>query len=120
MFSLDSGHLMELVSNDSQRIFTSGERYILYIIQNLLLIVSLFAWLLYFIGWSCIPSVLFLMLLGLSRFMLNGFDYQLRKKASQLSAKRLGLIRETLAAIYTVKLNCWETIYQDKIQMTRW
>ena len=120
MFSLDSGHLMELVSNDSQRIFMSGELFILFIIKNFLIMVSMFAWLLYFIGWPCIPSVLFLFLVGLSRLMLNGFDYQLRKKASQLSAKRLGLIRETLTAIYTVKLNCWETIYEEKIQMTRW
>ena len=111
---------MELVSNDSQRIFTSGERFIFSIIQNLLIVVGLFAWLLYFIGWLCIPSVLFLLLLCLSRLMLNGFDYQLRNKASQLSAKRLGLIRETLTVIYTVKLNCWETIYEDKIQLTRW
>ena len=78
------------------------------------------AWLLYFIGLSCIPSVLFLMVLATSRLILNGYDYQLRRKASQFSAKRLGIIRDTLTAIYTLKLNCWEKIYEEKIQKTRW
>ena len=118
--SLDSGHVMELVCNDSQRLFTSAEWFIPYAIRHALYSACVIVWLLYFIGWQIIPGSVFLLALGVLRMFLNNFDYKLRKNASQLSDKRLGVIREALTVIRSVKLNCWETIYTEKIEKTRW
>ncbi|XP_028408178.1 multidrug resistance-associated protein 4-like isoform X2 [Dendronephthya gigantea] len=119
--SLDSGHVMELVCNDSQRIiFCSAEWFIPYAIKHALWCTCLVLWLLHFIGWQIIPGAVFLLALGISRLFLNTFDYKLRKGASQMSDERLGVIRETLTAMASVKLNCWDAIYENKIQKTRW
>ncbi|XP_028391901.1 multidrug resistance-associated protein 4-like [Dendronephthya gigantea] len=119
--SLDSGHVMELVCNDSQRIiFCSAEWFIPYAIKHSLDIACIIIWLLFFIGWQIIPGSVFLLALGVTRVLLNKFDYKLRKSASQLSDERLGVIRETLTVIASVKLNCWDPIYEDKIQKPRW
>ena len=118
--SLSSGHLMELVCNDSHRLITNSTWYIPYAIRHLSMATCAVAWLLYFIGWQIIPGVLFLLALGVLRLLLHDYDYKLRARASHLSEKRLGNIRETLTAMRCVKLNCWETIYEEKIQKSRW
>jgi hypothetical protein len=46
-------------------------------------------------------------------------DVNYRKKASQLSEKRLGYLREVLMIIHSVKMNCLEHVYEEKIQRTR-
>ena len=118
--SIDSGHVMELVCNDSQRIiFTSAEWFIPYAIRHILYIACVIAWLLYFIGWYVIPGALFLLALSVIRGLLK-VDYQLRQGSSRLSDKRLGAIRETLSSVRSLKLNCWEEIYEEKIRKTRW
>ena len=111
---------MELVCNDSHRLITSSTWYIPYAVRHFLMAVCAIAWLLYFIGWQIIPGVLFLLVVSVKRVVLHKYDYKLRVRASQLSEKRLGNIRETLTAMRSVKLNCWETIYEEKIQKSRW
>lgn len=112
--------MMELVCNDSQRVLTSAKYFFPYAIRHILFCACVIAWLLVFIGWQIIPGAVFLLAVGVSRVILNEFDYKLRKRASQLSDERLGVIRETLTLINSVKLNCWETIYEGKIRNTRW
>jgi ABC-type multidrug transport system fused ATPase/permease subunit len=118
--SIETGQVMELVCNDSQRLVTSGEWFIPMGLRHCLSSASLIAWLLYFIGWQIIPGTIFLVALVIMRILFNNADYDLRKRASELSDKRLGYIRESLTAIHSVKVNCWETIFEEKIQKTRW
>ena len=88
--SLDNGHVMELVCNDSQRIiFTSAEWFIPYAIHHALFSACVIGWLLYFIGWQIIPGALFLLVFAVIRVLLNKFDFKLRKSASELSDQRL-------------------------------
>ena len=112
---------MELVCNDSQRIiFCSAEWFIPYAIKKTLDSACLIIWLLYFIGWQIIPGVVFLLALGATRAFLSNFDYKLRKSASQMSDECLGVIRQTLTVIASVKLTSWDKIYENTIQETRW
>ena len=113
---MDSRHVIELVCN----IFTSAEWFIPYAIHHVLHSACVIAWLFYFIGWQVIPGAFFLLALGGIRGLLNKVDYQLRMRASQLSDKRLGDIRETLTIIRSLKLNCWEEIHEERIRKTRW
>ena len=118
--AINSGHVMELICNDSQRLLTSGEWYIPVALRHVLCIGNTIAWLFYFIGWQILPGALFLVMLVVLRMLLSNVDYDLRKKASELSEERLGYIRESLTVIHSVKVNCWEKIFEEKIQKTRW
>jgi ABC-type multidrug transport system fused ATPase/permease subunit len=118
--SIESGQVMELICNDSQRFVTSGEWFIHMAVRHCLSSASIISWLLYFIGWQIIPGFLFLVSLVTVRTLFNKVDYDLRKKASGLSEERLGYIRESFTAIHSVKVNCWEKNFEDKIQKTRW
>jgi 5-bromo-4-chloroindolyl phosphate hydrolysis protein len=111
---------MELVCNDCQRLVTSGEWFIPVTFRHLSSSANIIAWLLYFIGWQIVPGAIFLVTLVVLRMLCNKVDYRLRKKASELSEKRLGYIRESLTAIHSVKINCWEKIFEEKIKKTRW
>jgi hypothetical protein len=118
--AVNSGHVMELVCNDSQRLVTSGEWYIPFGIRQITVTVNATAWLLYYIGWQVIPGAIFLSSIVVLQMLCSKVDYDLRKKASGLSEKRLGYIRESLTVIHSVKVNCWEKIFEEKIQKTRW
>ena len=118
--AIDTGHVMELICNDCQRLVTSGEWFVPTAFRFTVNTIMVVSWLLYFIGWEALPGSIFLMALAVLRVGINKIDYSLRKKASKLSDKRLGYIKEWLTMIYSVKVNCWEKIFEDKIHKTRW
>lgn len=117
--SLDTGHVMELICDDSQRLATSGEWFIQNAIRALLSSMCAIAWLTYFVGWVSLPELLFFAFLGLYRLIMTNVDYKLRKNASKFADKRLGYLRELLMAINTIKMNCMEDIFEEKVQHTR-
>ena len=86
---MDSGHLMELVCNDSHRLITSSNWYVPFVIRQLLFVASMISWLLYFIGWKVIPGVLFVLAVGVTRVVLLEYDYKLGVRVSQLSGNVL-------------------------------
>ena len=111
---------MELISDDSQRLVTSGEWFIQDIVRRILSCICAFIWLFYFVGWQVAPGSLLLISLGFYRFLVVNIDYKLRTGTSRLADKRLGYIREMLTGIHSVKMNCLEEIYEQKIRHTRW
>ena len=118
--SLDTGHVMELICNDSQRLVTGAEYFIQNAIFTLISSVCAIAWLFYFVNWVFLPELLFFFLLGLYRFFITKVDYKQRKKASEFADGRLGYLRELFTAINSIKLNCMEDIFEEKVQRTRW
>ena len=117
---LPAGHVMELVCDDSQRLATSGEWFIQYLIVNLIHSMCVIGWLFYFVGWQAFLGSLFLIGLGLYRFLVSKVDYKLRKSASQRADKRLGYLRKIIANIHSIKLNCMEEISNENVRKTRW
>ena len=118
--SLLAGHVMELVCDDSQRLATSGKWFIHNVVTNLILCLCAMGWLFYFVGWQVLPGSFFLICLALYQFLVSKVDYKLRKSASQLADKRLGFLREIIANIHSIKLNCMEEISDEKVRKTRW
>ena len=118
--SLDTGHVLELLCNDSQRLVTGGEYFIQNAIRVLLRSMCAIAWLIYFVNWVFLPGLLFYIFLGLYRFFLTKFDYKQRKKASEFADERLGYLRELFMAMNSIKLNCMEKVFEEKVQHTRW
>lgn len=117
---MDVGIVMELVCDDSQRLATSGEWFIQSGVRYFLSCLCAMCWLFYFVGWKIIPVVLLFVSVGLYRFFIAKVDYSFRRKASRLAEERVGCVREILTSIHSIRMNCLEDIFEEKIQRIRW
>ena len=118
--SIQTGHVMELICNDSQRLVTSGEWFIQNGIRKLSSYVFLIALLSYYVGWVFIPALILFIFLGVYQFLIIKVSYKLRRNASQFAEERLGYLREFLMASNSIRMNCLEEIFEDKLRQTRW
>ena len=118
--SIETGHVMELICNDSQRLVTSGEWFIQDGIRKLSSYVFLIALLSYYIGWVFIPALILFIFLGVYQLFIIKLSYKLRRNASQFAEERLGYLREFLMASNSIRMNCQEEIFEDKLRQTRW
>ena len=118
--SIETGHVMELICNDSQRLVTSGEWFIQDGIRKLSSYVFLIALLSYYIGWVFIPALILFIFLGVYQLFIIKLSYKLRRNASQFADERLGYLRELLMGSNSIKMNCLEEIFEDKLRQTRW
>jgi ABC-type multidrug transport system fused ATPase/permease subunit len=118
--SMNAGEVMELVCDDSQRLATMGDQFLPTLIRQSAKLIVYIVWLLYSVGWKFLPGLGVFTVLAIFRLCMTNIDIKYRRKASQLSEKRLGYLREVLTIINSVKLNCLEHIYEEKIQGTRW
>ena len=118
--SIQTGHVMELICNDSQRLVTSGEWFIQNGIRKLSSYVFLIALLSYYVGWVFIPALILFIFLGVYQFLIIKVSYKLRRNASQFAEERLGYLREFLMASNFIKMNCLEKIFEEKLRQTRW
>ena len=113
------GHVMELVSDDSQKLVTSAEYFLQNGIVQILESLSMFGWLVFFVGWQAIAGSMFFVVIGLLRLLVTATDYKFRKEASLFADQRLGCLREILAAIRSIKLNAWGKLMEEKVKKIR-
>ena len=118
--SIETGHVMELICNDSQRLVTSGEWFIQEGIRKLFSCALVIAWLSYYVGWVFIPALILFIFLGVYQLFIIKLSYKLRRNASQFAEERLGYLREFLMASNSIRMNCQEEIFEDKLRQTRW
>ena len=118
--SMNAGEVMELVCDDTHRLVTMGDQFLPNLVRQSSKVIIYLIWLLCFVGWKFLPGLGVFTILALFRLSMTKMDIKFRRKASQLAEKRLGYLREVLTIIHSVKLNCLEHIYEEKIQRTRW
>ena len=118
--SIETGLVMELICNDSQRLVTSGEWFIQNGIRELSSYLFLIALLSYYVVWVFIPALILFIFLGVYQFFIIKPNYKLRRNASQLADQRLGYLREFLMASNSIKMNCLEEMFEDKLRQIRW
>lgn len=111
---------MELVCDDTHRLVTMADQFLPNLIRQAAKVMVYIVWLLYVVGWKFLPGLAVFTILSLVRLCMTNIDIKYRKKASELSEKRLGYLREVLTIIRSVKLNCMEHVYKEKIKQTRW
>lgn len=108
MLRLSSGRVIDLVSNDVQRI--EGDTFNLFFLGARsiveLLIVTFF--LVYLIGWQALMGIVLLCI-----FMpyFAGFSYagaQVRLRTAAVSDHRITLINQVVCWIRAIKANAWE------------
>jgi hypothetical protein len=118
--SLNAGEVMELVCDDTHRLVTMADQFLPNLVRQTAKLIVYITWLLCFVGWKFVPGLGVFTILTLFRLCMTNIDINYRKKASQLSEKRLGYLREVLTIIHFVKVNCLEHVYEENIQRTRW
>ena len=108
---VNSGHVMELVSEDSLRLVNSAEYFLQNGIVQILESLSMFAWLAYFVGWQAFAGSILFDAIGLLRLAVSKVDYKLRIFIIYL--------REILTTIRAIKLTSWEKLYEEKVKSVR-
>ena len=108
---VNSGHVMELVSEDSLRLVNSAEYFLQNGIVQILESLSMFAWLAYFVGWQAFAGSILFVAIGLLRLAVSKVDYKLRIFIIYL--------REILTTIRAIKLTSWEKLYEEKVKSVR-
>ena len=115
---ITSGHVVDLVSNDIQRLDLAT--------QNLfaslrcpfdLMILGILLWVL--IGWQAVMGLTFTLILIPYVFKTTGWVAKLRMRAAQVTDKRLAVMNEIISGIRAVKMYAWEWPYRDTVRQTR-
>ena len=114
MRDFTTGQVIDLVSNDVQRMEEAPWALFRCLLSLLELVVSAFL-MCYFIGWQPLMGVAFLVILLPVYSFLSYITGKLRKKTAAVSDRRILLMHEIVSAIRAVKINAWEWIYRDKI-----
>ena len=119
MLKLSYGQVIDLVSNDVQRI--EGDTFNLFFLGDRsiieLLIVTFF--LVYLIGWQAVMGIVLLCI-----FMpyFAGFSYagaRVRLLTAAVCDHRITLINQVVSWIRAFKTNAWEHEYRDKVKTMR-
>ena len=113
------GHVIDLVSNDVQRLEADTVRLFLNIPFCILQLVMVSSLLLHFIGWQ---STMGITLLCILLPCFGGLSYAgaaLRLRTAAVSDLRISLISQVISGIRAIKSYAWEEEYQQKIRNVR-
>ena len=119
MLEFSTGHVIDLVSNDVQRLeedtvmrfFLLPFVFLEVIVATLLLV--------FFIGWQALMGVIFLCLLLPYFTALSHAGAALRLRTAAVSDRRISLMNQVVTGIRAIKINAWEDEYREKIKTLR-
>lgn len=118
MLKFSTGHVIDLVSNDVQRI-EDATVWFFPIVSLSLEIILATVLLLYVIGWQALMGVTFLCILIPYYSELSSVSAALRLRTAAESDQRISLMTQVLSGIRTIKAHAWEDQYREKIKCTR-
>lgn len=112
------GHVIDLVSNDLQRMEQAARQFfrVLIAIFDVCVAVPLL-W--HFIGWQALMSLIFLFLLVPFGGLLSYLAGKLRLKTAAVSDRRINLMAEIVARIREVKMHALEWFFLEQIKEIR-
>ena len=119
MLRLSSGRVIDLVSNDVQRIesdtfvcFYAGARGIIELLIVTFLLVC-------FVGWQALMGI-FLLCIVLPCYLFFAYaGALLRLRTAAVSDRRITMIGQVVSGIRAIKTNAWEDEYREKIKSVR-
>ena len=115
---ITSGHVVDLVSNDIQRIDLATQNLFVSLRSPFdLIILGILLWVL--IGWQAITGLIFVLILIPYVLKTTGWVAKLRTRAAQVTDKRLAVMNEIISGIRAVKMYAWEWPYIDKVRQIR-
>ena len=114
-----TGQVIDLVSNDVQRLDELTMRGFFAGALAPFLLVAVTALLLVFVGWQAVMAVIFFCCLVPYFYGLSHAGAVLRKRTAAESDRRISLMNEAVSGIRTIKTHAWEDEYRRKIKDTR-
>jgi len=113
-----TGHVIDLVSNDVQRM-EEAPMYIAHVVPLTTEVTVSTCLVVYLIGWQAAMGVLFLLFLTPYLVLLSSAGAKLRLLTADMSDQRISTINEAVAGIRAIKTHAWENEYRDEIKITR-
>jgi len=119
LLTLSTGHVIDLVSNDVQRLEEETFKFF-FLAPFAVLELALVSFLLVFlIGWQTLMGVTFLCFLVPYFAGLSYAGAALRLRTAAVSDHRISLINQVVSGIRAIKTHAWEDDYHVKIKNTR-
>ena len=119
MLKFATGHVIDLISNDVQRMEEDAVTWLYLLIPSFYVLLAIAVLLVHLIGWQSLMGVSFLCLLVP---YIAGFSYvsaALRLRTAAVSDRRISLMNQVVSGIRAIKMRAWEDEYRTKIQHTR-
>lgn len=119
LLSFSTGQVIDLVSNDVQRI--EGDTFQLFFlgIRSIVELLTVTFFLVYLIGWQAVMGII---LLCMCLPYVAGLSYAgavLRLRTAAVTDHRITLINQVVSGIRAIKSNVWEDEYRGKIKNVR-
>ena len=119
LLKLSTGRVIDLVSNDVQRL---EQEIVMWLFQGGFAIIEIVvvAFLLsYLIGWQTIMGVIFLCFLVPYFAGLSCAGAALRLRTAVMSDRRISLMNQAVSGIRAIKTHAWEDEYRERIKNIR-
>lgn len=115
---ISSGHVINLVSNDIQRLDLATQNLFASLRSPFdLLILAILLWTL--IGWQAVTGLAFALILIPYEAEMTGWVAKLRMEAARVTDRRLEVMNEIISGIRAVKMYAWEWPYRDAVRKIR-
>ena len=111
--------MIDLVSNDVQRMEEEAVKWIFALAFAPLYLVVFLVVPVYFIGWQTVMGAIFLYVLVPCFAGLSFVSAALRLRTAAVSDRRLSLMNQVVSGIRAIKAHAWEDEYRKKIRLTR-
>ena len=108
MLKFTTGHVIDLISNDVQRMEEDTVKVLLVSISSCFVLVVTAVLLVYLIGWQSLMGIFFLCFLVP---YFTGFSYisaSLRLRTAAVSDRRISLMNQVVSGIRAIKTRAWE------------
>ena len=119
LLEFSTGHVIDLVSNDVQRLEGETVKRFFLCLSAILEIMVTTPLLVYFVGWQTLIGVIFLVFLVPFFALLSSAGAALRLRTASISDLRISLMNQVVSGIRAIKINTWEDEYREKIKTTR-
>lgn len=119
LLQFTTGHVIDLVSNDVQRMEEEAVKWLFLSAFSFLNVVVISILLPYLIGWQALMGAILLCLLVPYFAVLSYAGAALRVRTAAVSDQRLSLMNQVISGIRAIKAHAWEDEYRKKIQHTR-
>ena len=118
MVNVSTGRVIDLISNDVQRMGEAAFWFfpLAYVWLDIFLASFILA---IFIGWQAVMGMIFLCVLVPYYAELSSMNALMRQRTAAETDQRLSLITEVVSGIRAIKASAWENCCREKIRSKR-
>lgn len=113
-----AGKIMDLLSNDCQRIEYAPRMTCLSFFFAFDIVV-VFLIVVFLMGWQGLTGVVFMTALLPCVLIISAACAKLRRETAEVSEKRISLMNELVTGIRALKTHTWEEYYEEKVKEVR-